>query len=238
MFGKNAIMKPLPADSDFFVHSIFYTIQGEGPWAGMPTIFVRFAGCNLRCFWCDTDFEKGEWMSALTLRDRLSALAMRQNCTHFVLTGGEPLLQPLQKLFDATPHGWRFQAETAGTVWPPDMSSFLDFERFVLVCSPKTGMVHEQIRQHCEHWKYIVGEDELTSPDGLPMLSTQVPDQKLRIFRPVFGANVTKRPIIYVQPRDDQDAAKNEANLSAASCIALNYGYRLSLQMHKIANLP
>lgn len=240
MFGKNAIMKPLPADSDFFVHSIFYTIQGEGPWAGMPTIFVRFAGCNLRCFWCDTDFEKGEWMSALTLRDKLLELEKQHKCNKFVLTGGEPMLQPLQQLLDVVPLHWTFQIETAGTVWPAGIGEAVEDGQVLLVCSPKTGMVHRMIREHCAHWKFIVSVEDLEhlDLDGLPMMSTQVEGQPLRIFRPVYEDNVDKDPIIYVQARDDQDPAKNQANLEAAAKIALTHGYRLSVQLHKLVGLP
>lgn len=237
MFGKNAVTKPMPADAKLNVHSIFYTLQGEGPWAGMPTIFVRFAGCNLRCFWCDTDFEKGEELLAVDLIGRLEALAQAHNCTRFVLTGGEPLLQPLTLFLRACPETWQFQVETAGTVWPVGLEEMAEDERLVFVCSPKTGKVHAMLRRYCSFWKYIVGMDELTSPDGLPMLSTQEQGKVLRLFRPEEG-QVDEPPVIYVQARDDQDLGRNEANLEAAAAIALRHGYRLSVQIHKLVGLP
>ena len=67
MFGTNEIVgkkffKEAPANS-LLVTSIFYTIQGEGPYSGKVAIFVRLAKCNLACSFCDTFFDKGDWMS-------------------------------------------------------------------------------------------------------------------------------------------------------------------------------
>jgi len=58
MFGTNPLSKPIESDGLYLeVQDIFSTIQGEGPFAGKPAVFLRLAGCNLRCFFCDTDFE-------------------------------------------------------------------------------------------------------------------------------------------------------------------------------------
>ncbi|HEY6020017.1 MAG TPA: 7-carboxy-7-deazaguanine synthase QueE, partial [Candidatus Paceibacterota bacterium] len=59
MFGQNPV-SPIRHDKEsFLVKDIFYTIQGEGPYAGRPAVFVRLGGCNLRCAFCDTDFSNG-----------------------------------------------------------------------------------------------------------------------------------------------------------------------------------
>lgn len=67
MFGTNEIIgkkyfKDAPADS-LFVTSMFFTLQGEGPYAGMPAVFIRLAKCNLDCSFCDTFFDDGDWMT-------------------------------------------------------------------------------------------------------------------------------------------------------------------------------
>lgn len=67
MFGTNEIIgkkyfKDAPADS-LFVTSMFFTLQGEGPYAGMPALFIRLAKCNLDCSFCDTFFDDGDWMT-------------------------------------------------------------------------------------------------------------------------------------------------------------------------------
>jgi organic radical activating enzyme len=241
MFGKNPITKPMAADALLNVHSIFYTIQGEGPWAGRPTIFVRFAGCNLRCFWCDTDFEKGTLYTPASLIDELRELSNQHKCALFVLTGGEPLIQPLGSLFNSPllPARWRFQAETAGTVWPEGIEQAVDDETLMLVCSPKTAKVHAKIEARCRFWKYIVDDRCLAISDGLPAVSTQVPDRELRIYRPPAQRHrATSKDVIYVQAMDVQDAEKNRANLEAAAWIAMKHGYRLSVQVHKLVGLP
>jgi len=67
MFGTNEIIgqkyfKDAPADS-LYVTSMFFTLQGEGPYAGMPAMFIRLGKCNLACSFCDTFFDDGNWMT-------------------------------------------------------------------------------------------------------------------------------------------------------------------------------
>lgn len=238
MFGQNAITKPLAPDANFRVHSIFYTIQGEGPWAGRPTIFVRFTGCNLRCFWCDTEFETGKDYTPGELLHELRGYADKYGCTSFVLTGGEPFIQPLGRLFAQAPRSWMWQAETAGTVWPAGIDDAVADGALMLVCSPKTGKLHEKIVKHCGFYKYIVDPSCLMADDGLPMQSTQKRGVALTIARPPLYCLPSRRTVVYVQPRDDQEPQANARNLQAAVEIAMKYGYRLSVQVHKIAGLP
>lgn len=105
MFGTNEIagqkyFKDAPLNS-LFVTSIFGpTIQGEGPLAGRVAIFLRLAKCNLACGFCDTNFERGEWLTFDEIRERIAALLvatpLQPPTTSLVLviTGGEPTLQP------------------------------------------------------------------------------------------------------------------------------------------------
>ena len=86
-----------------FLTEIFKSIQGEGTRAGLPCIFVRLTGCNLRCTWCDTAyaFHGGKKMSIDEVLSRVDELAGRREGTDtpyatvplVELTGGEPLLQ-------------------------------------------------------------------------------------------------------------------------------------------------
>jgi len=71
---------------------IFHSLQGEGLDTGLPMVFVRSVGCNLRCSWCDTKYAYGggsEWSL-----DRLEKRISSYKCPRVCLTGGEPLLQP------------------------------------------------------------------------------------------------------------------------------------------------
>lgn len=234
MFGKNEIAKARTSAQGFLVHSIFYTIQGEGPWAGEPTIFVRFAGCNLRCHFCDTDFQGGTEYTAEALAAVLMAKADEHDCAAFVLTGGEPFLQPLPDLLAMmAPRDYEFQAETAGTVWPEGLEEYANWN-LAIVCSPKTPSVHNMIAHHSDAWKYIIRADELDDDDMLPILSTQIQGQRSVIYRPDGEINEGR---IFVQPCDEGDPIKNAANTAAAVKACLEQGYRLSIQMHKIVGV-
>jgi 7-carboxy-7-deazaguanine synthase len=79
-----------------FVTEIFRSIQGESSYAGLPCIFVRLTGCNLRCSWCDTAyaFHGGTKMEIGEVVTRVAELAEGSSHMLVELTGGEPLLQP------------------------------------------------------------------------------------------------------------------------------------------------
>ena len=102
------------------INEIFYSIQGEGEFAGAPAVFVRFSGCNLACPWCDTDHSRGEEMTRDELETAVRGLLAGHDGAIIVLTGGEPALQlhgdePLFQGFA------RFiSIETNGTLPVPD----------------------------------------------------------------------------------------------------------------------
>ena len=75
------------------INEIFYSIQGEGQFAGTPAVFVRFSGCNLSCPWCDTDHEHAEEMTRDELENAVGELLKDHEGAIVVLTGGEPALQ-------------------------------------------------------------------------------------------------------------------------------------------------
>lgn len=101
---------------------LFYSIQGEGKLAGVPSVFVRVSGCNLRCTWCDTPYAswnpEGEELGVGQIVERVRAFP---SARHVVLTGGEPIIMPeieplAAMLKDARYH---ITVETAATVYRP-----------------------------------------------------------------------------------------------------------------------
>jgi 7-carboxy-7-deazaguanine synthase len=73
------------------VNELFYSIQGESTWSGLPCGFVRLSGCNLRCRYCDTQYAYGPG-DPMEVEQMLQQLN-RFSCSHVTITGGEPLLQ-------------------------------------------------------------------------------------------------------------------------------------------------
>ena len=102
------------------IAEIFHSIQGEGLLAGVPSIFIRTSGCNLRCHWCDTPYTswkpEGPEMSIKEILKKLT----EWNCDHVVLTGGEPMIAPdLPELATALKKQKKhITIETAGTILP------------------------------------------------------------------------------------------------------------------------
>ena len=97
------------------IAEIFYSIQGEGMLAGLPSVFVRTSGCNLRCSWCDTPYTswqpEGEERSIESIADE----AAKYGASHVVITGGEPMIAP--KIEELTRRmAGHITIETAGTV--------------------------------------------------------------------------------------------------------------------------
>lgn len=86
------------------ISEIFFSLQGEGPLVGCPTLFIRLFGCNLDCSWCDTPYAKGENpYKEIEISEILSFWEKNFNSSPFItITGGEPLIQsPVYNLMDA-----------------------------------------------------------------------------------------------------------------------------------------
>ncbi|MCD6523279.1 MAG: 7-carboxy-7-deazaguanine synthase QueE [Candidatus Diapherotrites archaeon] len=103
------------------VTEIFYSIQGEGPFMGMPAIFIRLHGCNLRCSWCDSkytwnDSEDYKEMSEKQILKKIQ----KYRTKHIIITGGEPLIQEIYPLVrDLKRADYKIHIETNGTIYKP-----------------------------------------------------------------------------------------------------------------------
>ena len=269
MFGKNPIREiDRGSGESLAVQEIFYTIQGEGPQAGRVATFIRLAGCNLACAFCDTDFESN--IDQRMGVDEIITQVQKKDSRHdlVVLTGGEPLRQNVVPLIKALRDiGVKLvQIETAGTVWVEGLDEFCSHdpahEGFLvqIVCSPKTPKIHREVLRWATDYKYIIEAGKVSQFDGLPIGGTQTGNLlniTQRIFRPwddwdmAYAVAHGYGPRIWVSPCDFGDrrqvspgwdagmrAAENQLNTAAAVQSALTFGHRLSLQMHKIVGLP
>jgi len=134
---------------------IFHSIQGESSYAGLPCTFVRLAGCNLRCRYCDTAYALGEGKEMSIEQVLEQALAYKSTLVE--ITGGEPLFQPetprlAQALLD---HGREILVETNGSL---DISVLPDGVRRIMdIKCPSSGENHRIMWENL--WKLTPNDE-------------------------------------------------------------------------------
>ena len=224
MRGTNPIRKPLAHDgSALEVKHIFPTLQGEGPFVGVPSVFVRLGGCNLACSFCDTDFEEFVAVAVAVVVEKVKSRAQNEKGERarnlVVITGGEPLRQNIAPLCERLlTEGFQVQIETNGTLWRP-LPKGVD-----IVCSPKnTGGGYFPVR-----------EDLLARVNAFKFIISKHDAQYDHVAE--VGQSKYNTPV-YVQPMDEYDEARNAENLALALVLATEHGYRLSLQTHKMLGI-
>jgi 7-carboxy-7-deazaguanine synthase len=103
------------------ISELFYSVQGEGILSGVPSVFVRTTGCNLRCTWCDTPYTSWEPQGEEIRLEEIVARVGQYGAEYVVVTGGEPMIAPeIVKFTEALKGiGQHITIETAGTVFHP-----------------------------------------------------------------------------------------------------------------------
>lgn len=221
-------------DSLDIAESPFLTIQGEGPFAGRPAVFVRLAGCTLICNSCDTDYTSNR--SRINVGDIIKECC-RLTGSHLshplvVLTGGEPFRQNISVLTRGlTYKAFDVQVETNGTIFLEDFP--FQSPCVSVVCSPKTPTISYWLARHIKYVKYILRDGHVNPVDGLPSDCMAGSGPAARVPWDLYCLEE-----IYVQPLDEGVPEKNALNLKAALDSCLHYGYRLSIQQHKILGVP
>jgi 7-carboxy-7-deazaguanine synthase len=216
------------------VHSIFKTIQGEGPFCGTPCVFVRLAGCNLQCPACDTDYTstRKQMTPSDIVREvaKLSIGGLR-GYSLVVITGGEPFRQHIGELVNLLVD-CRFyvQVESNGTMNPPaapwNKNTFAR-EGAYLVISPKTGKLNPLAEDAACALKYVVRYGDADREDGLPLHALDMPNRPARPTEGLFEG------VIYIQPLDSKDEVDNHLHTQEAVSSSLAHGHILQLQVHK-----
>lgn len=192
----------------FPVVEIFDSIQGEGSMVGMPVTFVRFAGCNLNCPWCDS---KNTWKNQGTIMS-VAEIVEKCNKNTVVFTGGEPCLQDLQPLITTLHVGHKFLCiETNGTQATPEGIDWV-------VCSPKP-QTNYTIVSNCffNELKYIVDDNFDISA---------IPPEK----RQTCGE-------VWIHPCEVGGINSEQTRKSLEKCkeLVMKHNFlRLGLQVHKI----
>lgn len=236
MINKQPIEKREPSyEGTLQVHSIFKTIQGEGPFCGTPCVFIRLAGCNLQCPACDTDYTSNR--QRLYVNEIIGAVRKEWygNSGYkahglVVITGGEPFRQHVGELVAALVEcGYYVQIESNGTMNPPVFPWNKDTSQrrgAYIVISPKTGKINTLAEAAACALKYVVAWNKV-GKDGLPSSALDMPNAPARPTPGLFDGQ------IYIQPLDSKDPEENKLHTDVAVMLSLEHGHILQLQVHK-----
>ncbi len=190
------------------INEIFYSLQGEGFYTGTPALFIRFAGCNLQCPFCDTSHQ------SFTERSEDEVVEAARHCiaTHVILTGGEPSLQVTESLVCKLHEVGKYVAiETNGTHPLPDNIDWITL-------SPKSPFVKQHtakvVLPSCDELKLVY--------DGL--------------INPEEWIHPARR--LFLQPCDcpNKEQSNHVLKLTIDYCLA-HPQWQLSLQMHKLVGI-
>ncbi len=215
------------------ISEIFYSIQGEGVLAGVPSVFIRTSGCNLRCSWCDTPYAswypEGEDLSI----ERVAVAAQEFSAEHVVITGGEPMIAPEIVLLTNLLHEAQLHItiETAGTVYAPVLCDLMSISPKLSNSVPRDreggrwAAQHDRLRYQPDVLKRFIGEFAyqlkfvVTSPGDL---------DEIDAIRKDLGA---ERKHIILMPEGTRSELLRERGLWLAE-ICKERGYRFSPRLH------
>jgi len=206
------------AQSTIKINEIFYSIQGEAIYSGLPTVFIRTSGCPLRCNYCDTEyaFYEGNKLSIATILDKVATY----QCPNICLTGGEPLAQRhVTHLLNAlqTNH-YKVSIETSGAF---DIAPYTALASIIL--DLKTPSSTEQVKNLYDNIDHIRKQDAIKFVIGdrndFEWVCRTIEKYQL----------LTKTEYIYVSPSYQVVSAKELATWLLESQVQC----RLQLQMHK-----
>ncbi len=220
-------MKSLKKDllkEEFKVVEIFRTVEGEGRWVGLPVVFIRLEGCNLRCSWCDTTYSyDGKSYTVKNLYDILSQVK-QYNLKRVCITGGEPFMTEnldvlVKVLLD---EGFFVFIETNGTMWNEKFRE-IKKDNLYITCSPKPPFyfVNKNILPYISELKFVVDEN----------LSVN------HIIKPEF-TEILKNDIIVLQPESNKPEMVEKALKIQDELLKLGIESRIIPQCHKVLGLP
>jgi 7-carboxy-7-deazaguanine synthase len=215
------------------ISEIFYSVQGEGTLVGVPSVFVRTSGCNLRCTWCDTPYTSWNPEGADVTLSAVVQAVRNFACRHVVFTGGEPMIAPqaaeLTREFRRA--GWHITIETAGTV-------FAEVECDLMSISPKLAnstplerdggrwaVMHDRLRFQPEILRQLMAAHEYQ----LKFVVAEPGDvAEVERVRGELGAPVEK---VLVMPEGVTREAMQQRGLWLAE-LCKRHGYRYSPRLH------
>jgi 7-carboxy-7-deazaguanine synthase len=226
------------------INELFYSLQGEGRLAGMPTVFIRTSGCNLRCWFCDSYHTSWEpthaWMDIESIVD--DVLQYNQ-ADHVVLTGGEPMIhdESVELLETLADHGYHTTVETNGTIYrdaPIDLASISPKLASSTPTSDKDPSGdgewadrHEERRVDIEALSALVDAYDtqlkfvVTGPDDLPEINSLVERIRDASNRALRDSDVLLMP-------EGVTRAELDEKRETVAELAMESGYRYTPRIH------
>ena len=198
------------------VVEIFKSIQGEGANAGRSAVFVRLACCNMSCWYCDTNWSESSEMSVSEVLEEVNKLSSPDDYPNNLLiwTGGEPTLQLTDEILESF-KGYYNCIETNGTNPVPGKIEYIS-------CSPKVSPLElKKNFTHVNEFRYPIGVG-----DRVPDIA-QLPPADNYFISPIFLGKEKER-----------FQKVNENIEYSIQIIKNNPQWRLSLQLHKLLNIP
>lgn len=240
-------------DGQLLIHSMFYTIQGEGPYAGVPALFIRLAGCNIGlkqdCPWCDTKFHLADGR-VVEAHDAIMHELHAHKCSLIVLTGGEPLLQwqhIKQVITQVDPHFGMlsrptWQLETNGLLLREDMIDTARRQGHMrFVCSPKVPHSRSTYPLIPQFWfnsadvldlKYVVTADSVSPYHDIPEDALAAENSIYISGMAVYKRSPMPGEIATVWDDTLIDQKETARNYRHAARLAMDYNRRMTCQTH------
>jgi 7-carboxy-7-deazaguanine synthase len=211
------------------IAEIFYSLQGEGSLLGVPSVFVRTSGCNLRCSWCDTPYTswqpEGEERSLDEILERVAAFPAR----HVVVTGGEPMIAPgiVELTERLRARGLHITIETAGTVFAPVACDLMSISPKLANSTPEGPWAtrHETLRFQPDILRRLIETYDyqlkfvVTTPEDLGEIGSMLDQLK------------ADRAKVILMPEGVEPSVLRERGVWLAE-IAKREGFRLSPRLH------
>jgi len=209
------------------IAEIFYSLQGEGSLVGVPSVFVRTSGCNLRCAWCDTPYTSWKPEGEELPLDAIMSAVAEYPARHAVVTGGEPMIAPgiVELTERLRARGLHITIETAGTVFAPVACDLMSISPKLANSTPEGSWAtqHDRLRfqpdilrqlmsAHDYQLKFVVAQpgdlseiqpmlDRLGADHGKVILMPEGVDVSVLRERGLWLAEVAKREGFRFSPR-------------------------------------
>ncbi len=215
------------------ISEIFYSLQGEGTLLGVPSVFVRTSGCNLRCVWCDTPYTswqpEGDEKSIAQIVTAVRAFG----CSHVVVTGGEPMIAPgiadlTIALANSSHH---ITIETAGTVAAPVACDLMSISPKLANSTPlerdggRWAAQHDRVRYAPRVLRRLMSE----YPHQLKFVVTG-PEDLAEIHRLVEELRADRARVLLMPEGRDETLLRERSQWLAEVCKQT--GYRFTPRLH------